>query len=165
MVTPALQGCGSCLFSCLLLLASCPCFCSIAVFPTRPFPRSPYLFHPQLLYYSVLPSVNPLLSEGLSSLHVHPQPRPDNSTDLRPIGSLPCPPGPTGAILVAAVTASNVHQQWHQLGGVDRAKGERKVGPSHRGGAEEWGGHHPLSTLTGLAGGQSLVRSQQHGGL
>lgn len=67
---------------------------------------------------------------------------------------------------MAAVTAKCVHQQRHRLGGVYRAEGEGKVGPSDRRGAEEWWGHcHPLSTLALLGWGQSLVRCQKHGGL
>lgn len=67
---------------------------------------------------------------------------------------------------MAVVTAKCVHQQRYQLRGVDRAKGEGKVGPSDRRGTEEWWGHsHPLSTFALLGGGQSLVRCQKHGGL
>lgn len=67
---------------------------------------------------------------------------------------------------MAAVIARSVQEQGHQLWGVDRAEGKRKVGSSNGWGAEEWWSHsHPLSTLTLLGLGQGLVRRQQQGGL
>lgn len=67
---------------------------------------------------------------------------------------------------MAAVTAWGIQQQRHHLGGGDRAKGKRKVDSSNWRRAEErWGHCYPLSTLTLLGWGQSVLRGQQHGRL
>jgi hypothetical protein len=135
----------------------CPCFSSIAIKCLITPPQTHIRFHS--------PSHKPL-SDPFQPFPFHTtipffSPRFQMNS-----GPIPSAPGHIGLVLVYAVTARNVPHWRQYLRSLNRTQRKRKVGPSNRWGTEEWWSHcHPLSTLIILKGGQSLFRSQQHGGL